>query len=90
MNIVAVLYDHRDLSNKTKEFLDREGWVDSDKNVYWLTERDILDSFEDDEKPHEIPQDWWEDSGFSMEQRKTLEKLWSMGNGHVEARWERA
>lgn len=89
--MIAVLYDGRELSGKSKQFLEDNGWYNADDGIYWLTETEILDSLnEDDEDLYSsIPHDWWGDAGLSSDQRKDLEKLWSMGNGGIEARWEK-
>lgn len=89
MKTVAVLYDGRELSEKTRKFLEENGWFDEDDGFFWLTEREILDSLNVDEVSFpQIPSSWWGDSGFSPDQKKALEKLWDMGQGSIEARWE--
>lgn len=89
MRVVAVLYDSRDLTSRSKKFLKEEGWLNEDDDFYWLTMDEILEGLDDCEQAGGvIPEGWWEASGFTREQRANLEKLWSVGNGNVEARWE--
>jgi hypothetical protein len=91
VKVIAVMYDGRELSAKAKQFLEHNGWYDEDDGIYWLTETEILDSLNDgsEETCPSIPHGWWDDAGFGTDQRKELEKLWSMGNGDIEARWEK-
>lgn len=91
MKIVAVLYDGKELSSKTRQFLEENVWYNEDEGHYWLTKKEVLDNLnkDDEEMYTDIPVGWWVDAGFSSDQRKELEKLWSMGNSDIEARWEK-
>lgn len=88
MTILYVVYDVSELSEKTKEFLIDRGFLhDSgeDGNCFSITERGLvalLDKFDG-----MAGDKFWEQSGFSYDQRSTLEILWRL-NPDAEARWE--
>jgi len=97
VNIKAVVYDARELSERIKKFLQDNEWYDPEDDTYRLTKDEIMDSLSDDEGHDEpddpkdlltdIPDSWWAESAFKGEQRKALEGLWRK-DSFVEARWE--
>jgi len=85
----AVIFDVRELSSRTKKFLEENMWSDGEGEFseFWLSKTEILDSLDGD--CTDIPEDFWERSCFTREQRKALEDVWRR-DPRIEARWESA
>jgi hypothetical protein len=88
MTVLYVVYDSNELSAKTKEFLDLSGYLsepEEDGGYYYLTEPEVVSML--DRADPMAGESWWDKSGFSSDQRSTLEILWRL-NPDAEARWE--